>query len=99
MYFCLSGSTDEDYRKQIKRSSGVSSEGILRNEQIRDFVVSGQRPQFNENFRGKKRELIEKCWDQDPSKRPTFEEVAQSLKDLFITAATAATTEEFQQIF
>lgn len=44
-------------------------------------VIDGQRPQLPDDTPIKLRELIVKCWDQDPAKRPTFTNIIQALAD------------------
>ncbi|KAK8889286.1 hypothetical protein M9Y10_034032 [Tritrichomonas musculus] len=40
----------------------------------------GYRPVFKETIPNCYKQLIEKCWDQDPKKRPTFEEIVNHMK-------------------
>ncbi|KAK8889378.1 hypothetical protein M9Y10_034124 [Tritrichomonas musculus] len=43
-------------------------------------VTSGYRPEIAENVPDCYRELIQKCWSQDPSERPTFDSIVDLLK-------------------
>lgn len=43
--------------------------------QIFKNVATGKRPQFNGPVPGAYKKLIERCWNQDPSKRPTFDQI------------------------
>ena len=50
----------------------------LDRESLFDDVKSGKRPSIPENCKNNNKtivDLIEKCWNQDPSKRPTMESV------------------------
>ena len=48
--------------------------------QIYDLKINGHRPEFEPNVISKSMEqLIEKCWDQDPKARPSFETINQEL--------------------
>ena len=38
------------------------------------------RPELPENLSKKWKSLIQSCWDQEPSKRPSFAEVEEALK-------------------
>lgn len=48
--------------------------------QVFDAVLNGQRPEFDVHICKAIRDLIERCWDQDPSKRPTFEQIVDELE-------------------
>lgn len=43
-------------------------------------LQQGYRPEFNNPINEAYKELIEKCWAQDPSKRPSFDEILIQLK-------------------
>jgi serine/threonine protein kinase len=43
--------------------------------QLRKFVNEGQRPQIPSWVSDNYRELITSCWAQDPSQRPTFDQI------------------------
>lgn len=43
-------------------------------------VYYGLRPKFNKPVPACYKELMEKCWDKDPNKRPSFEEIVYQLK-------------------
>lgn len=42
----------------------------------------GQRPDLPKNAHPKLLELMQRCWDENPSKRPTFTEITSELEDL-----------------
>ena len=44
-------------------------------------IVEGKRLNKPSNIPDPYWELIEKCWDTDPYKRPTFDEITEFLKD------------------
>ncbi|KAK8845896.1 hypothetical protein M9Y10_020824 [Tritrichomonas musculus] len=46
-------------------------------------VMSGYRPTFSEDAPEKMRELIEKCWSENPCDRPSFDEIYDSLSSDF----------------
>ncbi|KAK8896745.1 hypothetical protein M9Y10_014662 [Tritrichomonas musculus] len=49
-------------------------------------VQNGQRPLFTKPIDDSYKDLIERCWSQDPKDRPSFEEIVELLKnDKFIT--------------
>lgn len=43
-------------------------------------VLKGDRPKFNSPIASSYKSLIEKCWDEDPSNRPSFDEIKHQLK-------------------
>lgn len=42
--------------------------------------ITKYRPPFNNNISQAFKDLIKKCWDEDPDHRPTFEEILNDLK-------------------
>ena len=46
---------------------------------IPNFVLEGGRPKFNEaiSIKSSLKQLIEDCWKQNPSDRPTFDEICK----------------------
>lgn len=51
------------------------------------LILNGRRPEFPQNaealgLTGEVRQLLQKCWDQDPAQRLTIEEVVRSIQDL-----------------
>ena len=49
-------------------------------EMIPYMTINGERPKFDEPINDAYRNLIERCWSQDPKLRPTFDEIADELK-------------------
>ena len=43
-------------------------------------VTNGYRPEIDSNIPDCYRELIQQCWSQDPSERPTFDEIVERLR-------------------
>lgn len=43
-------------------------------------IINGERPPFPPNIPSNMKELIEQCWSQHPSERPTFDEIFEKLK-------------------
>lgn len=43
-------------------------------------VCNGYRPEFKVKIPDSYRNLIERCWSQDPKKRPSFDEILEELK-------------------
>lgn len=46
-------------------------------------IPNGERPIFDTNIQDKMKELIEKCWSQDPKDRPSFDDVFEKLSTDF----------------
>ena len=44
-------------------------------------ITEGHRPQFKYPLHEAYQSLIERCWDQEPSQRPTFDEIVYELKN------------------
>ena len=53
----------------------------LNQMQVTAFIVRGKRPKIPESVLPFTRTLIERCWSQDPSERPSFEEIYDYLKN------------------
>lgn len=45
-------------------------------------VIKGIRPRFTDGITRKMKNLLRKCWSDDPSERPSFEEIFNELSDL-----------------
>ena len=54
----------------------------LKEQQIPQCVISGQRESFTTAIPDSYQNLIARCWAQDPHQRPTMEEVLQVLRPL-----------------
>ncbi|KAK8836215.1 hypothetical protein M9Y10_039847 [Tritrichomonas musculus] len=50
------------------------------NSLFNEIIINSSRPKIDSNIPEKYRQLIEKCWSQDPNERPTFEGISSSLK-------------------
>jgi serine/threonine protein kinase len=64
-----------------KMSAGIPG-SLTKEEFAKEVGEGGMRPRFfrpDENTGGYK-ELIENCWHQDPSKRPSFHEIVAELE-------------------
>jgi len=51
-------------------------------EELENRIISGKRPAIPPSFPTDLKELMEKCWDGDPSKRPTFEVIHSTLQKM-----------------
>ena len=49
--------------------------------QIQCKILAGYRPNFNKAIPQSYKNLIEKCWSEDPKDRPTFEQIVDKLKN------------------
>ncbi|KAG0631177.1 hypothetical protein M758_1G233600 [Ceratodon purpureus] len=59
----------------------VPFEGTLKHREIQELVRNGTRPKLKrESYPGDLVELIKKCWDTDPEKRPSFEGICLELR-------------------
>ena len=56
------------------------------------WYLKGGRPKFNTEIPESYKNLIERCWNQDPNKRPTFKQITQELREDpgFITSSINA---------
>lgn len=58
----------------------------LKIPQICNKVTSGERPELINSIEEPYKNLIERCWSQDPKERPTFVQIIDELQsDKFIT--------------
>lgn len=48
-----------------------------------DVVLSGKRPELPSNLHPKMKDLLNRCWHQDPSMRPTFHKIVEELEGLY----------------
>ncbi|KAG0631179.1 hypothetical protein M758_1G233800 [Ceratodon purpureus] len=61
----------------------VPFEGTLKHREIQELVRNGTRPKLKrESYPGDLVELIKKCWDTDPEKRPSFEGICRKLLEI-----------------
>lgn len=44
-------------------------------------IVQGKRPEFQKEVPQCYKRLIEECWDKNPKKRPTFNQICERLKN------------------
>lgn len=82
-------------RYEYSKSSDVYAFGIIlyelltnekvfnekTSQQIIELLNSGYRPEFTSPIADSYKNLIEKCWSQDPSERPTFEDIVKKQKN------------------
>ncbi|KAK8870912.1 hypothetical protein M9Y10_008825 [Tritrichomonas musculus] len=74
---------------EYSKSSDVYSFGLILYEIFMnekpsinsEDIISGSRPNFTKPIPECYKQLIEKCWSQDPSERPTFDEIVFQLKN------------------
>jgi hypothetical protein len=58
----------------------------LSDQQVKELTSSGKRPPINKALIPKNvRQLIRECWDSSPSKRPTVDEVLDSLQTMEVS--------------
>lgn len=65
-------------------SQNIVFQGVRRIKSSQQYMVSisrGIRPMRQDNIPDCYWELIQKCWQQNPDDRPTFEEIVNILKD------------------
>jgi serine/threonine protein kinase len=55
-----------------------------------DYVVAGGRPKLNDVRDPAQKRLLELCWNQNPSLRPTFREILQDPSKLIICECNVA---------
>ena len=54
---------------------------LSESELIKNVVELGKRPELKSDIPLCYRQLIQKCWSQDPRQRPTFNEIVEELKN------------------
>jgi len=52
------------------------------NMQVQEQIKQGKRPSMDKPFPNGIPEIIERCWDQDPNKRPRFDAICSKLNDI-----------------
>jgi len=62
-------------------------------EEATVLLAEGERPQFRREVLPALRDLVERCWDQDPAQRPSFAEIQEALEEA-LAALTPADYEE-----
>lgn len=67
--------------KMFSTSIEFEARKIRSGQQFMMRIDRGMRPKKPENIPDHYWELIQKCWDHDPSNRPSFEEITNILKD------------------
>ena len=55
-------------------------EGYTREKHYKEVVVEGKRPKLSKSWPFVVQNLIDRCWDKTPSKRPTFQAVCELIK-------------------
>lgn len=55
-------------------------DGVYGTKDVEKKVKAGDRPTLPEDLSGDLKSLIRKCWDEEPAKRPSFEEICYVLK-------------------
>ena len=58
---------------------GVPFEGCSVSD-IKEMVLEGKRPDIPLHCRGSVRKVIEQCWSEDPSRRPSFDDLVSTLE-------------------
>ena len=68
--------------------------------QIVEKTLKNERPEFNKPIAECYRNLIERCWSQEPGKRPTFDEIVEELENNteFITENSIDSSEYYKYI-
>jgi len=52
------------------------------NEDVKRLIISGIRPHIPSICPGSYKELVKDCWNPEPEKRPTFDDIVSRLEDL-----------------
>ena len=55
-------------------------EGYTREKHYKEVVVEGKRPKLSKSWPFVVQNFIDRCWDETPSKRPTFQAVCELIK-------------------
>ena len=63
-------------------------------KKIRDFVSNGERPELPKQCPEELAALIKRCWDSNPSERPSFSEICLELRNLHFSLLTGMTMEQ-----
>lgn len=53
------------------------------------YACTGKRPKLGKRISSELKALIKRCWDQDPTKRPTFQEIVEEFKRPEVAFATS----------
>lgn len=53
--------------------------GKINIRDLNHLISSNQRPKFNSDFTEPMKKLISRCWSQNPSDRPSFDEIYKEL--------------------
>ncbi|CAD7703263.1 unnamed protein product [Ostreobium quekettii] len=72
--------------------SDIPAYKSMKEEEVVEFVLRGQRPEIPAHFSKGYRELVEACWHQDRARRPEFHQIVDRLQAL--VSAAAATSGE-----
>lgn len=60
-------------------------------------IESGERPTFKDDVSEKMKNLISRCWDQNPSERPSFKEIFKLLSEDFSYSAESIDEDEINE--
>ena len=74
--------------------SGISPFDGIYQAQIGPYFFSGQRPPIPDSIPKFSKQLISKCWDQDPRQRPSAEDIFQLLQEHYTEIAYDASFAE-----
>ena len=55
---------------------------IENTDEIQDKVLQSERPLFPDSEENELKDLIQRCWHQDPRKRPTFDGIIEYLRNI-----------------
>ena len=59
--------------------SGELVNSIKDESDLHSFIIFGGRPEFPPNFPEMYQELVQMCWDIDPSRRPSFKDIIDTI--------------------
>lgn len=85
------------YQLIVKKELQIKDKKIRSSQQWLMLIGRGERPEIPESVPNCYRNLITRCWSQDPKKRPKFDEIVDELKNNheFITGLGDVDEDEF----